>query len=64
MRESLEMQMKIIDADYETVQTALELMYDRKPSTLTLDEKMKVLKFFDKYDVRILKVSNDESRAP
>ena len=42
--------------DYETVEIALELMYDRKMSTLTMKQKMDVLLFFDEYDVQLLTV--------
>ena len=57
MKESTEHQMEIIDFSYHTVQLAVEFMYGRKLQTLTIDEKMHVLRFFDKYDIQKFKVS-------
>ena len=54
--EAIENQMEIVDFDFDIVKLAIELIYDRQIPTLTMEQKMDVLKFFDKYDVRKLKV--------
>ena len=56
MQEAIKSAADITDFDYNTVEVALELCYDRKISTLTWEEKAAVLQFFDKYQVRDLKV--------
>ena len=58
MKESVENQVEIIDFSFETVKRALEILYGRKiPPSSTMDEKMNLLQFFDKYDVQKFKVS-------
>ena len=61
MKESTENQMEIIDFQFETVKLALELLYDRQIPTLTMNEKMNILQFFDKYAVMDLKVRDSDS---
>ena len=54
--ETIGNQVEIVGFDFETVKLALELIYGRQIPTLTMEQKMDILKFFDKYDVRKFKV--------
>ena len=58
MKESVENQMEIIGFEFETVQLAVELLYGRKLPALTMDEKMHLLQFFDKYDIQKFEVGD------
>ena len=56
MKESFENKMEIVDFSIETVELALQIIYNRKLPTLNLTRKLDVLKFFDKYAILDLKV--------
>ena len=56
MKESIENKVEIVDFSFETVEIALRLIYDAKCPTLTLIQKLDLLKFFDKYDILDLEV--------
>ena len=58
MQETIENKMEIIDFSIETVELAFQIIYNRKIPTLTLNEKLDVLKFLDKYAILDLKVSS------
>lgn len=55
-KESVENKMKIVDFSFETVKLALEILYDRKIPTLTMEENMDLFQFFDKYAIMDLRV--------
>ena len=64
MKESIENKVEIVDFDYKTVEIALRLIYDAKCPTLTLKQKLDVLKFFDKYAILDLQVSPPAVKYP
>uniref|UniRef100_A0A914YKM2 BTB domain-containing protein n=1 Tax=Panagrolaimus superbus TaxID=310955 RepID=A0A914YKM2_9BILA len=54
MKEAKENQMFITDFSHEIVEAAIKLCYHQNltPSTLSVDNKMLLLLFFDKYDIQ------------
>ena len=56
-KEAIENQIEMVDFDFDIVKLALEIIYDRQIPTLTAEQKMNILKFLHKYDVKKFKVS-------
>ena len=54
--ETIENQMEMVDFDFNIVKIAFEIIYGRQIPALTMEQKMDVLKFSQKYDIQKLKV--------
>uniref|UniRef100_A0AC35EVA8 BTB domain-containing protein n=1 Tax=Panagrolaimus sp. PS1159 TaxID=55785 RepID=A0AC35EVA8_9BILA len=61
MKESMENKVVITDFSFKTVETAMKIIYNCNcVTTLTMDDSMSLLQFFDKYDLPSLKGKFEE----